>query len=79
MPSLANAELTPLASGGRILNALTAGIHGDIVLASTGGKYEVLKVVQAPKDGQSPNLRPHNIAREAALLTTLRHPNVGGY
>lgn len=36
----------------------------------------MLKVVQAPEDGDNPNLRPHNIAREAALLMKLRHPNV---
>ncbi|BEJ15959.1 hypothetical protein CspHIS471_0505640 [Cutaneotrichosporon sp. HIS471] len=54
---------------------LASGVQGDVYL-SRRTTLVAVKVVHAPKDGDDPQLRPHNAAREARLLASLRHPNI---
>jgi DNA-binding helix-hairpin-helix protein with protein kinase domain len=68
-----------LASGELISpGQLTAGVQADVYLTRRTSLV-VVKVVHAPADGDDPRLRPHNAAREARLLTRLKHPNVRSY
>ncbi|GMK55756.1 hypothetical protein CspeluHIS016_0208120 [Cutaneotrichosporon spelunceum] len=54
---------------------LESGVQGDVYVVRRD-TLVVVKVVHAPKDGDDPQLRPHNAAREAKLLASLRHPNI---
>lgn len=54
---------------------LTPGVQADVYLTRRTA-LAVVKVVRGPQDGDDPRLRPHNAAREARLLSRLKHPNV---